>query len=49
MAQLQRFGGWSRHVQGDLADSSEGTTPAREHQRALHAERRTNGDARLLR
>jgi hypothetical protein len=40
--------GWFRRVQGDLADSTEGTTPAREHQRALHAERRTNGGARFL-
>jgi hypothetical protein len=37
-----------QRVQGDLADSAEGTTPAREHQRALHAMRRTNGGAGLL-
>jgi hypothetical protein len=41
--------GWFRRVQCDLADSAEGTTPAREHQRALHAERQTNSGARLLR
>jgi hypothetical protein len=39
----QGLGGWFRRVQGDLADSAEGTTPAREHQRALHMVRWANG------
>jgi hypothetical protein len=49
MVGLQRLGGWFRRVQGDLADSAEGTTPVWEHQRALHAERQTNSGTRLLR
>jgi hypothetical protein len=39
----QRPGGWPRRAQGDLADLAEGTTPAREHQRALHTTRWANG------
>jgi hypothetical protein len=38
----QRLGGWPRHAQGNLADSAEGTTPAREHQRVLHTTQRAN-------
>jgi hypothetical protein len=36
----QRLGGWPRRAKGDLADSAEGTTPARENQRALHTAKR---------
>jgi hypothetical protein len=42
------LGGWPRRAQGDLADSAEGTTPAREHHRALHTARRANGGAGQL-
>jgi hypothetical protein len=45
----QRPRGWPRRAQGDLADSAEGTTPAREHQRALHTARRANGGVGQLR
>jgi hypothetical protein len=41
--------GWFKRIQGDLADSVEGTTLVWEHQRALHAERQTNGGTRLVR
>jgi hypothetical protein len=48
-ARHQRLGGWPRRTQGDLADSTEDTMPAREHQRALHMARRANGGVGQLR
>jgi hypothetical protein len=46
---LPGLGDWPRHNQGDLAGSDMGITPAREHKRALHMARRTNGGAGQLR
>jgi hypothetical protein len=45
----QRLVGWPRRAQGNLADSAEGTTPTREHQKALHTARRAIGGAGQLR
>jgi hypothetical protein len=48
-ARLQRLGGYFGRVQGGLADSAMGITPARKHQKALHTVRRANGGAGQLR
>jgi hypothetical protein len=45
---LPGLGDWPRRVQGGLADSAMGITPAQGHQRAQTTAERANGGAGLL-